>query len=150
MLEATRAPAAAKGAVCAATASNTVRAYPDDWIRPAIPAPIRPRPMKPTFIGDSPDGWGGWGRASRGEAGNSSVSLPALPALPALDQLTLHPLELPGDVLDDVAGLQVIGEHIPRVSLDLEVRRERRLLVDRERLLEAEARGAEPVAQLGQ
>src|SRR5690349_21190371 len=85
-------------------------------MRRAIPWPMRPRPMKPTFM--------------------------------ASDQLSFHPLKLASDVVDDVAGLEVIGQHIPRVGLDLEMGRQRRLLVDGECLLEGEARGAEGSAEI--
>jgi hypothetical protein len=44
----------------------------------------------------------------------------------------------------------MVGEHIPGVGFDFEVGRQRRLLVDRQRLLQPEPRRAESVAQLRQ
>src|SRR5688500_2396868 len=60
-----------------------------------------------------------------------------------LQQLTLDPVDLAGDVFDDVTRLEMLGQHVPRVGFDLEVRRERRFLVERQRLLEREARRPE-------
>src|SRR5688572_11411391 len=101
---ATVAPAAPNAAVAAVTTSKTARSWPPSSTRRAIPVPMRPRPMKPTFI--------------------------------ALRQLPLDPIHFAADVFDDVAGLEVIGKHVPGVSLDLQVRGERRFLVERQRLLE--------------
>src|SRR5688500_11951655 len=56
-----------------------------------------------------------------------------------LRQLSLDPVELTRDVFDDVARLEVRRKHIPGIGFDLEVRGERRLLMDGERLLEREA-----------
>src|SRR5687767_772871 len=46
-----------------------------------------------------------------------------------LHELPLHPVQLAGHVFDDVASLEVIRQHVPRVGFDFEMRRERRLLV---------------------
>jgi hypothetical protein len=45
-----RAPAASKGAVCAATTSNTQSSCPASNNRRAMPPPIRPSPMKPRAL----------------------------------------------------------------------------------------------------
>src|SRR5512138_18119 len=53
-----------------------------------------------------------------------SVALSMAPPLRSR-QLTPHPLELAADVVDDVPGLDLVREHVPRVGLDLELPRER-------------------------
>src|SRR5690606_8973460 len=58
---------------------------------------------------------------------------------PCLYQLVAHPLELARHVIDDVARLQVLGQHVPRVRLDLEMRRELVRLVELQRVLDREA-----------
>src|SRR5690606_18646994 len=59
------------------------------------------------------------------------------------EQLALDPLELASDVIDDVAGLQVLRQHVPRIRFDLEVRRQLVRLVELERILDREARRPE-------
>src|SRR5688572_30990941 len=59
------------------------------------------------------------------------------------DDLALYPINFAGHVLHYVASLQVVGEHVPGVGLDLQVVGKRRLLVERQRLLQREARRAE-------
>src|SRR5439155_17079178 len=44
-------------------------------------------------------------------------------------QLPAHPFELAADIVDDVAGLQMIGQHVPGVGLDLKLPRQRHSLV---------------------
>src|SRR5690606_13034187 len=60
-----------------------------------------------------------------------------------LQQLAAHPLELARHVVDDVARLRLLGKHVPRVRLDLEVRRQLVLLVELQRVLDREARRLE-------
>ena len=81
--------------------------------------PMRPGPMKPTFM-----------VASRFSAFT-------------LLQLTLHPFDLAAHVVDDVAGLEVVGQHVPGVGLDLELARQRLRLVEPQRVLDGEAGGPE-------
>jgi hypothetical protein len=40
-----------------------------------------------------------------------------------LDKLAPDPVELAADIVDDVAGLQTVWQHVPGVGLDLEVAR---------------------------
>src|SRR5262245_64102836 len=96
-------------------------------MRRAIPWPMRPRPMKPTFM---------------------TFPLSYSCTLPLLGELPLDPLQLARDVVDDVTGLEVVGQHIPRIRFDLEVRRERRLLVECQRLLEGKSCGAKRTAEI--
>src|SRR5215510_6133202 len=42
---------------------------------------------------------------------------------PFLQQLALNPLQFLADIVNDVAGLQAVGQDVPRVSLDLELTR---------------------------
>src|SRR5437763_7076468 len=79
--------------------------------------PMRPAPIKPTFM----------------------ASL----RLADLLQLSADPFDFARDIIDDVAGLQMIRQHVPGVGLDLELTRQRLGLVEFQRVLDAEARGAE-------
>src|SRR4029453_1108421 len=65
-----------------------------------------------------------------------------------LRELPLDPIQLAGDIFDDVARFEVSREHVPRIGFDLEMRRERCLLVDGERLLQRKARRAEGTAEV--
>jgi hypothetical protein len=38
-----------------------------------------------------------------------------------LFELPAHPFELAADIVDDIAGLEMIGQHVPGVSLDFEL-----------------------------
>src|SRR6516225_12316921 len=60
-----------------------------------------------------------------------------------LSELTLHPVELAADIVDDVAGLEVVRQHVPGVGLDLELARQRFRLVEAQRVLDREPGGAE-------
>src|SRR5690349_7207991 len=64
------------------------------------------------------------------------------------NELTLDPIELALHVVDDVAALHRRGQHVPRVGLDLEMRRELVLLVELQRVLDREARRLEVLADL--
>src|SRR5512137_2052210 len=77
-------------------------------MRRAIPWPIRPRPMKPTFM--------------------KSCSC----------QLPEHPFDLPAHIVDDVAGLQVIGQYVPGIGLNLKLTRQGFLFMHLQRFLESE------------
>src|ERR1051326_6596082 len=79
---------------------------------------MRPVPMKPTFMA------------------NPRYAV-------ALLKLTFDPFDLARDVVDDVAGLQMLRQHVPGVGLDLELTRQRLRLVEFQRVLDGEARGAE-------
>src|SRR5450759_5167156 len=89
-------------------------------MRRAIPWPIRPRPIKPTFM--------------------KSCSC----------QLPQDPFDLAANVIDDGASLQMIGQYIPGIGLNLKLRRQRLLLVHFECLLDSEACGTEIAAQVVQ
>src|SRR6186713_185472 len=91
---------------------------------------MRPRPMKPTLI--------------------MNLCKFKVESTFYLDELPLDPLQLARDVVDDVARLEVRGQHVPGVGLDLEMRGERGLLVDGERLFEREAGRAEGAAEIGE
>src|SRR4029079_613609 len=60
-----------------------------------------------------------------------------------LSELTLHPVELAADVVHDIAGLQIVRQHVPRIRLDLEGARQRLRLVELARVLYVIARVAE-------
>src|SRR5919109_3824887 len=77
---------------------------------------MRPRPMNPTFM----------------------VLLPS-----RSDELAADPFDLALYVFDDVAGLQIVRQHVPGIGLDLELRRELVVLVEAQRVLDREARGPE-------
>src|SRR5215813_7089541 len=64
------------------------------------------------------------------------------------DELALDPIELALHVVDDVAALHRRRQHVPRVRLDLELRRELVLLVELERVLDREARRLKMLADL--
>src|SRR5690606_24184918 len=97
--------------------------------RPAMACPMRPSPMKPILI-DSSRRRAGRFECSRAHAeARGELALGACPlgrAAESAEQLALDPLELASDVIDDVAGLQVLRQHVPRVRFDLEVRRQDR------------------------
>src|SRR5262245_3744798 len=76
--------------------------------------PMRPSPMNPTFMKLSPSA-----------------------------ELAAHPVELAADVIDDIAGLEVVGQHVPGIGLDFELSRQRLDLVETQRVLDGETRGAE-------
>src|SRR3989304_2054112 len=96
---------------------NTPRSCFASRRRRAIAWPMRPAPMNPTFM-----------------------------VFPSGCELTANPFELARDVVDDVAALQVLGQHVPGVGLDLELARQRLRLVEPERVLYGEARRA-PLSQ---
>src|SRR5437763_17205063 len=79
--------------------------------------PMRPAPIKPTFM----------------------ASL----RLADLLQLSADPFDFARDIIDDVAGLEMVRQHVPGVGLDLELARQRLRLVEFQRVLDGEARGAE-------
>src|SRR5580700_10374862 len=58
-------------------------------------------------------------------------------------ELPAHPFELAAHVVDDVAALQVLRQHVPGVGLDLKLARQGLRLVEAECVLDGEARGAE-------
>src|SRR6476469_9380797 len=58
-------------------------------------------------------------------------------------QLATHPVEFAAHIVDDVAGLEVVGQHVPGVGLDLELPRQRPRLVEPQRILDREPGGAE-------
>jgi hypothetical protein len=64
------------------------------------------------------------------------------------DQLPAHPFDLAADVVDDVAGFQVLRQYVPCVGLDLELARQRFLFVHLERLFERKACRPERTAQI--
>src|SRR5262249_46026123 len=70
----------------------------------------------------------------------------SLPALALSDELAAHPFELAADIVDDIAGLQILRQHVPGIGLDFELARQRLLLVEAQRLLDGKARGAERTA----
>src|SRR5574342_609629 len=64
---------------------------------------------------------------------------PTFMVFPSGSELAANPLELARDVVDDIAGLQVLGQHVPGIGLDLELARERVRLVKPERVLDRKA-----------
>src|SRR5271156_6787850 len=60
-----------------------------------------------------------------------------------LHELPAHPVELAANIIDDVAGLERVGQHVPGVSLDLEMTRQRLLLVKTQSVLDGETCRAE-------
>src|SRR5579883_162341 len=82
--------------------------------RRAMASPMRPSPMNPTFM-------------------NALRS----------NELAAHPVELAADVIDDVAALEALGQHVPGVGLHFEMARQRLCLVEAQRLGDGEPRGAE-------
>jgi len=58
-------------------------------------------------------------------------------------ELSANPVELATDVADDVAGPQVVRQHVPGVGLDLDLTRQGLCLVTPVRVLDREARGPE-------
>src|ERR1022692_915554 len=103
--------------------------------------PMRPSPMNPTFMAllllVEHDLFGKPHPTRRIKSGGQ--------AFPdhALDELAAHPLKFPANIVDDVAGLEAIGQHVPSIGLDLEMAREWFLLVKAQRVLDGEAGGAE-------
>src|SRR5436853_5957229 len=63
-------------------------------------------------------------------------------------QLPTHPFDSATDVVDDVAGLQMIGQHVPRIRLNLKLARQRFLFVHLERLFESKACRPEQATQV--
>ena len=61
----------------------------------------------------------------------------------ALHQLPAHPVELAADIVDDVAGLEAVGQHVPGIGLDFQMPRQRLLLVEAQRVLDGKPRGTE-------
>src|SRR6266436_1127085 len=72
--------------------------------------------------------------------GNPSI---AFSSFFTLHQLSTHPFDLAADVIDDVAGLKMIGQHIPRICLNLKLARQGFVFVHLQRFLEREACGSE-------
>src|SRR5208282_1783326 len=56
-------------------------------------------------------------------------------------ELAAHPFDLPADIVDDVAGLEVFRQHVPGIGLDFELARQRLCLVKAQRVRDGEARG---------
>src|SRR4051812_30538473 len=105
--------------------------------------PMRPVPMKPTFMAMSSPRIQQQVQNKRLDSGFArSRSRPGM-TLCGLLKLRANPFELARDVIDDVAGLEMIREHVPGIGLDLELPRQRLPLVEFQRVLDGEARGAE-------
>src|SRR5690348_16625067 len=55
-----------------------------------------------------------------------------------LEQLSLNPFQFLADIVHDVAGLQVIGQDVPCVGLDLELTGDRIRFVESQSVLDGE------------
>src|SRR5579863_3956461 len=82
--------------------------------------PMRPSPINPTFM---------------------TILLAKRRA--ASNQLPAHPFELAANVIDDVALLEVVRQHVPGIGLDFEMARQRLCFMETQAVFDGKARGAE-------